>query len=193
MKRRNQAAFTWVEVIVCVVILVVLASLAIPQVGGPTRNAGPALLSNMKQIHLTCQQMVLDGKTTGDKSLGWPGIYDTFDAWATNVVPAYLSTNDFCKLFSGPGIIVPLGKMPKMNETAIRVYALTAESPDDAVVLTSANFTNTPMGGEPLSPSAKPYGTKGFVVFRKGGDGSIYQPKQVGNTNIIGSFVPLCR
>jgi len=44
-----------------------------------------------------------------------------------------------------------------------------------------------------MDPSAKPFGNKGFVVFRKGGDGGVYLPKQVGQTNLIGAFVPLCR
>jgi hypothetical protein len=80
-----------------------------------------------------------------------------------------------------------------MNETAVRVYAVTKDSQSNAVLFSSANFTNTPIGGEPLSPAAKPFGNKGFVVFRKSGDGSFYRPKDVGKTNIIGSFVPMCR
>ena len=150
-------------------------------------------LSHMKQIHLICQQMVLDGETTSDKRLGWPGSYASFGAWTAEVVPEYLSTNDFCKILSAPGFIVPAGKLPRMNEMAVRLYAVTRDSPTNAVLLTSAKFTNTPTGGEPLSPSAKPFGDKGFVVLRKGGDGGVYRPNQVGQTNIIGSFVPMCR
>ena len=147
----------------------------------------------MKQLQMTCEQMALDGVTTGDESLGWPGTYATWGAWAGKVVPEYLSTNDFCKILSVHGFIVPPGKLPRMNETAVRLYAVTKDSPASAVLLTSANFTNTPMGGEPLNPSARPFGNKGFVVFRKGGDGSVYLPKQVGKTNLIGSFVPMCQ
>ena len=80
-----------------------------------------------------------------------------------------------------------------MNETAMRAYAVTDDSPSNAVLLTSSNFTNTPTGGEALNPSAKPFGNKGFVLFRKGGDGGVYLPKQIGQTNLIGSFVPMCR
>jgi hypothetical protein len=80
-----------------------------------------------------------------------------------------------------------------MADTAVRVYAVTKDSPADAVLFTSANFTNTPTGGNTLDPSAKPYGKRGFVVFKKGGHGTNLLPKQVGKTNVIGSFVPLCR
>lgn len=111
----------------------------------------------------------------------------------------YLTTNDLCKFLSVPGLIVPPGKVPAMNDTAVRVYGVCNDSPVDAVLFTSANFTNTPTGGEALSRSAKPYGNEGFVVCRNGGYGSIglngsaYLPRQVGQTNMIGSFVPLCR
>ncbi len=194
MNPRNQAGITWVEVIVCVVVVLVLWSLTISAVpNGISKSPLTGCLSNMKQLHLTCEQMARDGITTGDKTLGWPGTYATWGAWVTNVVPGYLSTNDFCKILSAQGVIVPLGKLPRMNETAMRVYAVTNNSPANAVLLTSANFTNTPTGGEPLNPSAKPFGNKGFVVFKKGGDGSVYRPSQVGQTNLIGSFVPMCR
>ena len=37
-------------------------------------------------------------------------------------------------------------------------------------------------------PAGKPYGDKGFLVFRKAGDGAILLPKQFNNTNIIGNM-----
>ena len=109
------------------------------------------------------------------------------------MVPAYLSTNDLCTLLSVPGLIVPPCKIPPMSETAVRVYAVTKESPGDTVIFSSANFTNTPTGGDALDVTSKPFGTNGFAVFRKGGDGAFYRPKDVGQTNVIGSFAPLCR
>lgn len=194
MNHRNQAGITLVELLVIIGIILILFLVHTPGHGGSISKAQMIQsLSNMKQIHLTCQQMALDGETTGDPSLGWPGSYATFDKWATNVVPGYLSKNDFCKIVSAPGFIVPAGKLPRMNETAVRLYAVTKDSPTNAVLLTSANFTNTPTGGEPLSPAAKPFGDKGFVVLRKNGDGSLMFPRQVGQTNVIGSFVPMCR
>ena len=152
-------------------------------------------LENMKTLHLVTQQMALDGVTKGDTNLGWPG--DTggsFSNWTAQIVKGgYLTTNDLCKMLSAAGCIMPPGKIPPMNETAVRVYAVTKDSPGDSVLFTSGNFTNTPAGGEALSPSAKPYGNRAFVVFRKGGDGGVYLPKQIGKTNVIGSYVPMCR
>lgn len=194
MNSRNQAGLTLVEAIVCVAIILILASLALPRIGH--RGDGMSQpLSNMKQLHLATQQMALDGVATGETNLGWPGdIGGTFSNWAAQILKGgYMGTNDLCKMLSAPGVVVRPGKILSMNDTAVRVYAVRESSPTNAVFLTSANFTNTPTGGEPLNPWAKPFGNKGFVVFRKGGDGGILLPRQVGQTNLIGSFVPLCR
>ncbi len=195
MKPRHEAGITFVEVIICLLVLAVLASLALPSMpGGLKRGQMTQTLSNMKQLHLATEQMALDRATTGDTNVGWPGdIGGTFSHWTTALVTnGYLTTNDLCKMLSAPGIVVPLGKIPNENNTALRVYAVKATSASKAVFLTSANFTNTPAGGQPLQSSAKPYGTKGFIVLRKGGDGSILQARQVGTTNIIGEFAPIC-
>lgn len=192
--RRGESALTWAELLVCIVILAVLVVLAFPaQRGGLGKGQMTQTLSNMKQLHLATQSMALDGETTGDKSLGWPGdIGGTFTNWAKQLVPAYLGTNDFCKLLSAPGVAVPLGKIPtSMSQSAVLVYAVSSNSPANAVLLTTANFTNGPSGGTPLSDKAKPYGDKGFVVFRKDGDGAILLKNQATNTNLVGSYVPL--
>jgi prepilin-type N-terminal cleavage/methylation domain-containing protein len=197
MNPRQNAAFTWVELLVSLAIVGILIALALPSTRGSGLSKGQMTqtLSNCKQLHLATQQMALDGLTTGDTNLGWPGdTGGTFTYWSRQLVPAYLTTNDFCKLLSAPGVIVPLGKIPEtVSAGAVRVYAVSTNSPDTAVFLTSANFTNTPLGGTPLDKSTKPYGDKGFVVFRKGGDGAILLARQVGMTNIIGSYVPLLK
>ena len=200
MNARNQAGFTWVEVIVSLAVVLVacavVCSLVVPGVSstiGKPRMTGS--LSNMRQLHLVAQQMALDGVTTGNMNLGWPGdLGGSFSNWMAQILKGgYLTTNDLCKLLSAPGCVVPPGKIPPMNETAVRVYAVTKDSPGDAVLFTSGNFTNTPTGGEALGQTAKLFGNKGFVVFRKGGDGGVYLPRQIGKTNLIGSYVPLCQ
>ncbi len=196
MKIKNNAAFTWIEALVCLAVIGILLALALPG-GGHSMKRGQMTqtLSNGKQLHLATQQMALDGEATDDKALGWPGdTGGTFSYWAGKMVPEYLATNDFCKLLSAPGVVVKPDKIPaKMSDGALVVYAVSTNSPGDVVFLTSKNFTNTPAGGLPLEKSAKPYGQKGFVIFRKAGDGAILQQRQVGMTNIIGSFVPPLR
>lgn len=200
MNTRHQAGFSWMEVIVCLFVVGVLFFLAMPRISsGPTRSPMTQPLSNMRQLHLATTQMALDGVSTGATNLGWPGdIGGTFSNWVAQLVPDYISTNDMCKLLSGPGKVMKPEHLSSMNHSAVLVYAVSSlhisnASPPTAVFLSTANFTNTPEGGLPLDRSARPFGNKGFVLFRKAGDGAILKPTQVGQTNIIGSYVPLCR
>lgn len=79
------------------------------------------------------------------------------------------------------------------SNTGLRVYSVSSNYPALSVFLTTANFTNSATGGNALDPKTKPYGDKGFVVFRKDGSGAILQPKQAGQTNVVEAFVPLCK
>lgn len=193
-------ALTLTEILICLVVVGVMVLLAWPNLtthNGMGRGQMTQTLSNMKQLHLATMQMALDGETTGDKTLGWPGdTGGTFSNWATQLITnGYLTTNDFCTLLSAPGIAVKRGKIPTMAEGAILVYAVSTNSSEDSVFLTTANFTNSPTGGLPLEKKAKPFGDKGSVVFRKRGKsgGAILLNKHVGQTNMIGSFVPLLK
>lgn len=199
MNLRTQAGFTWIEFLVCLVVIGVLIALTLPGTSGSGLSGGRMTqsLSNMKQLQLATQQMALDGQTTGNKNLGWPGdTGSSFARWTTVLVQEnYLSKQDLAKLLSAPGIVVSPDNIPTVNTTAVLVYAVSAKSPENTVFLSTANFTNTPTGGVPPVKSAKPYGEKGFIVFRKGGDGAILRPRQTGPqyTNIIGAAAPLCR
>jgi prepilin-type N-terminal cleavage/methylation domain-containing protein len=185
MKKRSRA-FTLIELLVVIAIIGILVSLTVPAISAAVGKAQMTqTLSNMKQLHLATQQMALDGTTTGDATLTWPGDAATpsWAAWATNLVPSYLGTNDFSKLLSAAGLPRPSSTaVGTKNPTAINLYAVGENSSGDTVFLSSINWTN----GTALSPSAKPYGDKGFIVFRKAGDGAILLPKQFNNTNVIG-------
>ncbi len=151
-------------------------------------------LSNMKQLHLATQQMALDGTTTEEtNSLCWPGT-NTFRFWTTNLVPSYLTTNDFCKLVSVAGAITPQGVLPNDNTNGIVVYQVSEKSEGNVVFLSTRNVTN---GFQTTTNELKSlYAGKGFVVFHKGGDGAVLLPKQLQGTNatnVVGTFVPLCR
>ena len=151
-------------------------------------------LSNMRQLQLVTQAMAEDGITNGNTNMGWPG--DTggsFSHWATMLVQEnYLSTNDLCKMLSGPGRVIPSHQIPTANTNATLVYAVGRDTAENTVFLSTANFTNSPAGGSKLLANAKPFGDKAFAVLRKDGEGNIVLGKQVGQTNLIGGYVPLC-
>jgi type II secretory pathway pseudopilin PulG len=196
---RRETALTATELLVCLFVFGILILFVLPGFGHGThalvKGQMTQTLSNMKQLHLATQLMALDGYTTGDKSLGWPGdTGSTFTNWTKQLVPSYLGTNDFCKLLSAPGVIVPAGKIPTaMSQVAVLVYAVSSNSSDATVFLTTANFTHGPEGGKPLEKSAKPYGDKGFVVFQKLGDGAILLKNQATNAKLVGEYVPLVK
>jgi len=174
-------------------IIAILASLALPAItGAMVRGQMTQTLSNMKQLHLASQQMALDATTTGDTNLGWPGdVGGTWEAWATNIVGGnYMSANDFKKMISAPGVIPTSTNPASPGKSAVVVYAVAENSEGGTVFLSSANFTNSASGGNTLSADSKPYGNKGYVVYRKAGDGSILQARQTGTTftNIIGVY-----
>ncbi len=194
MKPPGEKALTVTELLVIIVVLVVLMSLgtSYPPLN-PGRGQMFQTLSNMKQLHLATQQMALDGTTTGETNLGLPGdTGGTFSNWSRLLVESnYLRADDLAKLLSAPGIVLKPGKIPTSNTTAVLVYATKEQSEANEVFLSTANFTNTPSGGLPPLADAKPYGTNGFIVFRKAGDGAILKSTQAGSTNLIGGFAPL--
>ena len=200
--RRSLRGFTLIELLVVISIIAILASLAIPAVTGAlSRGQMTQTLSNMKQLQLIAQTMALDATTTGDTNVGWPGdmVSKTWKGWISNAVPGYMKTNDMVKLLSAPGITVsPTAILEDLkagggaNGRAIVLYLVSETNNNNAVLFSTANFTNTISGGEPLQSSSLPYGDKGYVVFRKGGDGAVLQSRQTGRTftNVIGEYVP---
>jgi prepilin-type N-terminal cleavage/methylation domain-containing protein len=186
-------AFTLIELLVVISIIAILAALALPAITGAlARGQMTQTMSNMKQLHLVAQQIALDGSTTGDTNLAWPGDLPdkTWAAWAGIVTNGYMTAVDLAKMCSAPPITATsngIGESTAGSTRAVVGYQVSETNESTVVLFTSSNFTN---GSPPTTPVAdgKPYGTKGFVVFRKGGDGAVLQTSQATNTNVVGGF-----
>jgi prepilin-type N-terminal cleavage/methylation domain-containing protein len=184
--KRSLQAFTLIELLVVISIIAILASLAIPAVTGAlVRGQMTSALNNARQLALASQTVALDAFTTGDTNIpGWPGS-NTFSKWATDLTNAGVSTNDLRKLLSAPGKNVDAGF--SASSAAFNVYGVIDSDPGDAILLSTANWDAT----QPGPPAGEPFQDKGFIVYRKGGDGSMYRAAQAtnaisffGNTNV---------
>jgi prepilin-type N-terminal cleavage/methylation domain-containing protein len=186
-------AFTLIELLVVISIIAILASLALPAITGAlARGQMTQSLSNMKQLHLVAQQIANDGTTSGDTNFAWPGDLPTktWAKWVEIVTNGYMTPADLAKMCSAPGIIANSGTIGASTAPATRavvVYQVADTNDSSVIIFSSSNFTNPVTGpGTPPVAAGKPFGNKGFVVFRKGGDGAVLQANQATNTNLVG-------
>jgi prepilin-type N-terminal cleavage/methylation domain-containing protein len=185
-------AFTLIDLLVVISIIAILASLAIPAVTGAlTRGQMTQTLNNARQLHLQTQTMTIDSSTTGE---GWSWTYDgtnmgTVSSFLQALVDnKYLTDSELRKILTAPGVIPPSGSGYNAGNIAFKIFAtLDSDTSVNPFVVTK-NWVSTQNG---LDPQAQPYGEKGFVLMRKGGDGSVFsRPMDAKSTNVFGTNTP---
>jgi len=183
MKIRSQSAFTLIEMLVVISIIAVLAAFAVPALTSAlTKGQMTGTLNNGRQLYLAGQQMALDGAANSDPTLVWPGddaaIVTVTDYCNRLVSNDYLKPGDLQKLLNAPGTnatvqanagppvtVVLAGATP-----AFKFFRVTDAASSNVVFLETNNYTySTTLQGVTTAP----FGDKGFIVQRRGGDASI--------------------
>jgi prepilin-type N-terminal cleavage/methylation domain-containing protein len=199
MKTRSQSAFTLIEMLVVISIIAVLAAFAVPALTSAlTKGQMTGTMNNGRQLYLAAQQMALDGAANSDPSLAWPGDYNpvpaNLSAYMTSLVNNdYLKAGDVQKLLSGPGasaaVTVGAGPPPQpvtvAGTAAFKIFLVTESDPANVIFAESRNYiydtalAATAPGGGPNNP----FGQKGFIIQRKGGDAAILRAN---NATVVG-------
>src|SRR5436305_4853869 len=183
---KTNKAFTLIELLVVIAIIAALAAFAVPALTSAlTRGQMTGTLNNARQFYLAGYQMALDGSSNSDPTLTWPGddqnaALDLKLYCAKLIKNDYLKAGDLTKLLSAPGSACTLTATgPDANgdytityasgAPALKVYKVKDEDSANTIFAVTKNYTYDTA----LTSANSPFGDKGFVVVRKGGDASI--------------------
>jgi len=191
MKTKSPAGFTLIEMLVVISIIVVLAAFAGPALfNALAKGQMTGSMNNARQLYLAGQQMALDGATNSDPTRAWPGdLSDTAAAPGSSPAPIttlqqymtklvqgdYLKAGDVQKLLSAPGTTCTATADPTTNavtlvgKSGLKVYQVKETDGSNTIFAVTANYTYDTA----LNSTDAPYGDKGFVVQRKGGDAAL--------------------
>lgn len=192
--KRSLSGFTLIELLVVISIIAILASLAIPAVTSAlVRGQMTQTLNNARQLHLATQTMSMDTTTAGD-GVSWtfsstnPGAALTVATFSQALMDGrYLTGPDLRKIFSAPQV-TPADTNFTATTIAFKIAETAENSPSDQPFVFTKNLTP----GSALDSTNTPYGDKGFILFRKGGDGGIFtRPQDATNTNVVGTNTSL--
>lgn len=177
-------AFTLIELLVVISIIAILASLAIPAVTGAlVRGQMTQTLNNARQLTLATQTMSIDTTTAGS-GVSWTTgtnneALDVAGFSQALTDGKYLSPTDLQKIFAAPGVVVNNTNFTASG-IAFAIMQTSESSPSDQPFVITKNWESGS-----LTTNA-PYGEKGFVVFRKGGDGGVHtRPVDATNPAVV--------
>ncbi len=184
---KKTSAFTLIELLVVISIIAILAGLAVPALTSAlTKGQMTGTMNNARQLYLAGFQMATDGAANSDPNYSWPGDgtppADLQEYVSKLVANDYLKVGDLQKILNAPGAnctvtqsgATPPGAVLGGTASALKVYLVKDADSSNTIFAATSNFVYN----SDLSPTAVPYGDKGFVVIRKGGDAATFKKNQ---------------
>jgi prepilin-type N-terminal cleavage/methylation domain-containing protein len=184
------SAFTLIELLVVIAIIAILAALAVPALTSALSKAQQTgTMNNARQLYLAQFQMSNDGAATGDNTSAWPG--DLPAGIPANITAylnilcgkGYLKGADGIKLMSAPSAnytatVSSAGGVDSLSGAtgtpALKVWPNKDVDPATTIFATTNNYVYD----SALVATDVPYGTKGFITIKKGGDAAVFRVGQ---------------
>ncbi len=172
-----------------------LAALAVPALTNAlARGQMTGTMNNARQLYLAGFQMATDGATNSDPNYSWPGgdhSVTTLQEYCTKLVENdYLKAGDLQKILNAPGttlqVTPPADATGRRDDRDERIKGL-SDSGERRFQHDFCRHRQLHLQ-QALPASAVPYGDKGFVVMRKGGDASIFRKNQATQANTGGDL-----
>ena len=192
---KTNKAFTLIELLVVIAIIATIATFAVPALTSAlTKGQMTGTMNNARQLYLAGYQMSLDGATNSDANLAWPGDYSSGtlskleDYCAKLVQNDYLKASDLPKILSAPGTTCTAtssgtgsaATVTLSGTSGLKVYPVTSADASNVIFSVTSNYTyDTAFAATPPNP----YGDKGFVVVRKGGDAAVLRKNNAAATS----------
>lgn len=192
---KTNKAFTLIELLVVIAIIATIAAFAVPALTSAlTKGQMTGTMNNARQLYLAGYQMSLDGATNSDANLAWPGDYSAGtlskleDYCAKLVQNDYLKASDLPKILSAPGATCTAtssgtgsaATVTLSGTSGLKVYPVTSADASNVIFSVTSNYTyDTAFTATPPNP----YGDKGFVVVRKGGDAAVLRKNNAAGTS----------
>jgi prepilin-type N-terminal cleavage/methylation domain-containing protein len=186
MNKNTTPAFTLIELLVVISIIAILALLAGPALTQAlTKGQMTGTMNNARQLYLAGFQMATDGAANSNPAYSWPGddpAVTSLEAYCNKLIQNdYLKPGDVQKILNAPGatcnvttVIGPPASVTLAGKSALKVYKVKEVDSSSTIFSVSSNYAYN----APLDTTKVPYGDKGFVVMRRGGDAGVYRKNE---------------
>ena len=187
--KKSSSAFTLIELLVVIAIIAILAALAVPALTSALAKAQQTgTMNNARQLYLAQFQMSNDGAATGDATSAWPGDLPTVPTSLVDYLnvllsKGYLKGGDVIKLFNAPGAsftatVTTTNGIDVLSApggvAALKVWPDKDADAATTIFATTKNYVYDTA----IVDGSVPYGVKGFITVRKGGDASVFRVGQ---------------